>query len=155
MMIMNNNSITAFMEIIAINDSSRSSTKWKVRKRKQKVILMIPNYEETTLSFMQRKHHILIPVRKLLYHCNSFCLKDLSVSMLSPSCKFCYYCPEDKVWKLSDCALGLIIFILFKNCFVWFYSYLIQHEPWSRYYYCVAYHKLCILLNIQPFCSYN
>ena len=61
---------------------------------------------------MQWKHHILIPVRKLLYHYNSFCLKDLSVSMLSPSCKSCYYCPEDKV-----CENFLIVHLVWSFLF--------------------------------------
>ena len=56
--VMKNNSITKFMEIIAINDNRHNNTKKYLGKKNKKQYLLYPHCEETALSNIQCKHHV-------------------------------------------------------------------------------------------------
>ena len=130
--IMKTNSIIEFMEIITINDNSHSNTKKTLMEKTKSNTYYIQTMKRppclicnVNITYIKIKCGMITPFDQ---H-NSFCLKRFFLFqhcqlLLSPSRKSRYGHSEDSVRESDSAfALDLIVFVLFENCNVCFYSY--------------------------------
>ena len=104
----------------------------------------------TRITFIKTKRDM-----SLIYGTSTIALKIFpfqpGLLLRSPSHRFHYgHSPDNVCDRVSRYGLSLTVSVYSKNYDVCLYSYWLQHELLSRYYYCIDFCKSSILSNIPP-----